>query len=133
MRIVLVERNAADGVVLLEHQVGQAGGERAGVFVLVQRPAAVPHAVRDVDQQRAAQVRVFFELLDVQAVLPRPDLPVDVPQIVAGHVFAMLQELDRLAEVRTAVHPRKESFDDVPGPQFQPRDPLDRFRMQKSF
>jgi hypothetical protein len=56
-----------------------------------------------------------------------------VPQIVARDVFAMLQELDGLPEIRAAVHPRKKSFDDVPGPNFQPRDPLDRLRMQKSF
>ena len=81
----------------------------------------------------ATHVRVFFELLDVQSVLPGPDLPVDVPQVVAGGVFAMLQEFDGLAEVGAAVHARQKTFDDVPSPQLQPRDPLDRFRMQKSF
>ena len=46
---------------------------------------------------------------------------------------AVLQEFDRLAEIRTAVHPRKKSFDDVPRPQVQPRYAFDRLRMQKSF
>ena len=36
-----VERHATDGIVLLQHQIGQAGGDRAGVLVLVQRAAAV--------------------------------------------------------------------------------------------
>ncbi len=54
-------------------------------------------------------------------------------QVVTRHVLAVLPELDRLAEVRTAMHPRQESFDDVPRSQFQPRDAFDRFRMQKSF
>jgi hypothetical protein len=45
----------------------------------------------------------------------------------------MLQKLDGLPEIRALVHPRKKTYDDVPGPDFQPRDPLDRLRMQKSF
>ena len=40
----------------------------------------------------------------------------------------MLEELDRLAEVRAAVHARQEALDDVP-PESS-RDPLDRLRMQ---
>ena len=96
-------------------------------------PAAVAHAGRDVDQQRAAEVGVLLELLDVVAVLLGPDLPVDVPQVVAAGVLAVLAELDRLAEVRAAVHARQEALDDVPGAQVQPGDPLDRLRMQKSF
>ena len=47
--------------------------------------------------------------------------------------LAMLEKLDRLAEVRTAMHPGEESLDHVPGPQFQPGDAFDRLRMQKSF
>ena len=89
--------------------------------------------LRNVDQQRGPQVRVFLELLDVVAVLLGPDFPVDVPQVVAGGVFAVLQELDRLAEVGAAMHARQKAFDDVPGPHVEPRDPRDRFRMQKSF
>jgi hypothetical protein len=56
-----------------------------------------------------------------------------VAEVVAGNVFAMLQKLDRLPEVRAAVHTRKKSFDDVPRPYLQSGDSLDRLRMQKSF
>ena len=105
-----VEGHAADGVLLPQQQIGQAHRDRAGVFVLVQRPAAVLHAVRDVDQQRAAEVGVFLELLDVVAVLLGPDLPVDVAQVVAGRVFAVLQELDRLPEVRDCGACRRETL-----------------------
>ena len=96
-------------------------------------PAAVAHAARDVAQQRAAEVRVFLELLDVVAVLLGPDLPVDVAQVVAAGVLAVLAELDRLAEVRAAVHAGEEALDDVPRAEIEPGDPLDRLRMQKSF
>src|SRR5207247_10997416 len=99
----------------------------------VERPVAVGHAPGNIDHERATEVGLFLVLLDVEPVLAGPDLPIDVPQVVAGDIFAMLQELDGLPEVRAAVHPRKKSFDDAEGPNFQPRDALDRLRMQKSF
>ena len=81
----------------------------------------------------AAHVRVFFELLDVVAILLGPDLPIDVAQIVADGIFAVLPEFDRLAEIGAAVQAGQKAFDDMPCPEVQPRDSLDRFRMQKSF
>ena len=90
-----VEDGAADGVLLPQQQIRQRRGRRDRVVALVQRPAAVLHAGRDIDQQAAAQVGVFLELLDVQPVLLGPDLPVDVAQVVARRVLAVLQELDR--------------------------------------
>ena len=129
---LLVEGNAAHGVLLAQQQVGQAAGDRGAVLELVHRPAAVAHAAGDVDQHGAAEVGVLFELLDVVAVLLGPQLPVDVPGVVAEGVLAVLAKLDRLAEVGTAMHAGEETLDDVAGPHFQPRDPLDRVRMQKS-
>ena len=128
----VVEGHAADRVLLPQEQVGQADGDGAGVLVLVHRPAAVAHAVRHVAQQRAAEVGVFLELFDVVAVLLRPDFPIDVAQVVAEGVLAMLAKLDRLAEVRTAMHAGEESLDDVPCAEIEPGDPLDRLRKQKS-
>jgi hypothetical protein len=40
------------------------------------------------------EIGFFLELLDVVAVAPRVDLPVDRVQIVAGDVLAVLGELD---------------------------------------
>ena len=114
----LVERHAAHGVLLPQQQIRQARGHRAGVLVLVQRPAAVLHAVRDIDQQRAAQVGVFLVLLDVAAgpAWPRPS-----SRRAAGR---------RPARTRGAAGTRptgrstgcgacrdRKPFDDVPGPQ----------------
>ena len=76
---------------------------------------------------------LFAKQLHAQLIAARVRVPIDVAQVVAGDVFAMLQKLDRLPEIGALVHPRKKTFDDVPGPNFQPRDPLDRLRMQKSF
>ena len=69
----------------------------------------------DVHQQRAAQVGVLLELLHIQPILPGPHLPIDVPQVVASRVFAMLQEFDRLPEVGAAVHAGEEALHDVAG------------------
>ena len=80
----------------------------------------------------AAEIGVLLKLLDEVAVLLGPQLPVNVPRVVAEGIFTVLAELNRLAEVRTAMHAGEEALDDVPGPQLQPRDPLDGVRMQKS-
>ena len=84
----------ADGVLLAQEQVAEAGGDGAGVVVLVERPAAVVHRLADVHDERAAQVGLFLELLDVEAVGLGPDLPVEVADVVAGGVLAVLHELD---------------------------------------
>ena len=129
---VLVEGDAADRVLLAQQQVGQAGGDGAAVVVLVQRPAAVVHRLADVDDQGAAQVGLFLELLDVEAVGLGPDLPVEVADVVAGGVLAVLHELDRVAEERAAVHAGDEALDDVLGAQVEPRDAGDRLGMQEA-
>ena len=128
----LVKRHTTNRVLRLEDQVGQAGRDCGTVFVFVERAVSILHAVGDINQQVAAHVGVFFKLLDVQSVLPRPDLPIDVSQVVAGNVFAVLQKFDGLTEIRAAMHPRKKTFDDMLRPQIQSRNSLDRFRMQKS-
>jgi hypothetical protein len=56
-----------------------------------------------------------------------------VAEVVAVGVLAVLQEFDRAAEVRTAVHAREEAFDDASGAEIEPRDAFDRLRVQESF
>ena len=46
-----VERDAADGVLLAQQQVGQAGAGGAAVGVLVERAAAVVHRLADIDDR----------------------------------------------------------------------------------
>ena len=128
-----VEDGAADGVLLAEKQIGERGGGRDGVVALGHRAAAVFHAGRRIDQQAAAEVGVLFVLLDVQPVLLGPDFPIDAAQVVARRVLAVLQELDGLAEVRTAMHAAEQPFDDVTSANLQAADPLDHLRMQRSF
>src|SRR5205085_1138612 len=61
-----------------------------------------------------------------------PDLPVEVTQVVARHIFAVLHELDAVTEERAPVHAGNESFDHVPGAQIQPGDARDCLRVEEA-
>ena len=98
-----VERDEADAVALVVHQVGQARGEDARVVELRDAAAAVVHRLRHVEQHREVHVRLGFVLLDVVAVGARPQPPVHAADVVARHVAAVLGEIDRRAEVRRLV------------------------------
>src|SRR5262249_42763389 len=50
-------------------------------------------------------------LLDVQAILPAVELPVEMAQVVAGQVFAVSGELHGEADVGAAVQSLQETFD----------------------
>ena len=128
-----VERDAADGVLLPQQQVGQAAAAVAAYSYLFSGPAAVLHAGRDVDEQGAAEVGVFFVLLDVEPVLLGPDLPIDVAQVVAGGVFAVLQELDDCPKYGLRCMPVRKPSTMCRARSSKPADALDRLRMQKSF
>ena len=80
----------------------------------------------------AAQVGLGLVLFDIKAVGFGPNFPVEVANVVAGRVFAVLDELDAVAEDRAAVHAGDEAFDDVPRPQVQAGDLGNRLGMQKA-
>ncbi len=69
--------------------------------------------------QVADQVRLVLVLLEIELVGAAEHLPVDVPQVVAGRVLAMLGKLDREPVVRAAMHARDVPFDDPRRPQLQ--------------
>jgi len=61
-----------------------------------------------------AQVGLLGVLLDEVAVAARPHLPVEVLERIAGHVGAVLGELDAEAVKGRAVHAGDEAFDHEP-------------------
>ena len=65
------------------------------------------------------QVGLFFVLFDIEAIGLAIDAPVEVPQIVAGHIFTMLGEFDRIAAIRAAVHATDQALDGVASAEFQ--------------
>ena len=128
---LLVKGDQADRVLLAQEQVTQAGGDGAGIVVLVEGAATVVHGFTHVHDHGAAQIRLFLILLDVIAIRLRPHLPVEVAQVVPRHVLAMLDELDAVPEERALVHAGDEPFHDMPGTQIEPGDAGDGLGMQK--
>jgi hypothetical protein len=74
--------------------------------------APAPYCIEfDVSTSRkAAEVRLVLVLLDLVAVRLGVGLPVDVLQLVAGHVLAVLGELHARAVVRALVHARQHAL-----------------------
>jgi len=130
---LLVKDRQSDRVLLAETQVSHASSDRRSVIELVERSTTIGHASRGVDEQGATQVGVFLVLLDDQLVLPAPDLPVDVAKVVARDVLTVLDKLDGLTKVRTAMHAREKPLDHISCPQFHRTDAPDCFRMQIVF
>ena len=73
----------------------------------------------------------FFEiLLEIDFVGLAEDFPIDVADVVAGDVGAMLGEFDGDALIGRAVHAGHEAFDDKAGPQIEGRDAGERARLE---
>ena len=124
-RILRVERDQADRVLLVDHQVAEGGGQADGVLELGQLLAVRCTAIdaRQVHDQVAGDVRLGLELLDVVLVGLGVDVPVEVLEVVAGDVLAVLGELDREALERAGVQAGQEALDDELGPQVEPGRP----------
>ena len=131
---LLVERDQADRVLLVDHQVAERRRQADAVLELGQLLAvSVAHRPRQVHHQVAGQVGLGLELLDVEAVGLGVDVPVDVRDVVAGGVLAVLGELDRETLERAGVQPGDEALDDELGAQIQPRDLADHLGLQVFF
>src|SRR5208282_3295062 len=76
----------------------------------------------DIQEQPANQVRVLVVLLEIKAAGAPINLPVDVLDIVAGNIFAVLGELDGEAVVGTFVHAGEIALHDKASLQLQAMD-----------
>lgn len=130
---LLVKNGKPHRVLLSQGEVGQTSGDGCPIIELVQRSSTVLHTLRSIDEEGAPEIGILFVLLDVETVLASVNLPVDVPEVVTRRVLPVLYELDRLTEVRTAMHTRKEALHDVSGSKLHRVDAADRFRMQVFF
>ncbi len=92
---ILVEGGEADPVALAMGEVGQAGGEIAGVVELgeLSCPAGEVHRAGDVEEHAEVSVGVRLELLEVEAIGAGKESPVDAADVVPGHVRAVLGEI----------------------------------------
>src|SRR5207245_2596216 len=78
------------------------------------------HAAGSIDEQMGVQVGFFLVFLDVIAVGLAEDAPVDVANLVAGIILAMLGELDAEALVGAFVNAAEEALDDVARDEAEP-------------
>ena len=83
-----------------------------------------------IEQQATGEVGLFFELLEVIAIVFTKDLPVDVSQVVTWDVFSMLSELDRESVIRTSVQTGNKALDDQPSLQVQSVQSRQRLRIE---
>ena len=121
-----VERDQADRVLLVDHQVAQRRRQADGVLELGQLLAVgVGHRGAEVHHQVAGDVGLGLELLEVILVGLGVDVPVEVLEVVAGDVLAMLGELDGEALERAGVQAGQEALDDELGAQVEPGDLAD--------
>ncbi len=98
-----VEDVHRDRVALAEDKVGEARGKDLRVVDLCEFAGAVFHRFAPVDDEVGDEVRVLLVLLDVVAVCAAEDLPIQMAEIVAGGVFAVLGKFDGKSVERRAV------------------------------
>lgn len=106
------DKRQAHGIALPLGQIGQARSEDRGIPQFVLRRFAYGHRGTQVEHDVQVDIGLGVVLLDIESIVPAEELPVQMPQIVAGHVFAMRNKVDPIADVRTAMQAVQETFDD---------------------
>src|SRR5262245_21944455 len=131
---LLVERNHAHGVLLIDHQVAQRGRQADRVVELGQLlPVREAHRLTEVHHQVAGDVRLGLELLDVVLVGLGEHQPVDVLGVIALRVPPVLGEFDRESMERRRMQPLQKPFHHKLRAQIQPLDLVDDFRLEIFF
>ena len=129
----LIERHEPDRVALVQHQIRQRRRRTLGVRELRERRVRplVLHALAGIEQQIAEQIGFLFKLLQIESIAFAEHFPIDVAQIVARRVLAMLGKFVREAAVRAAMQAGHIAFDDSPGAQLQAVQLSKRLRLEK--
>lgn len=97
---LVVERDEARHVVLMNDEIRKARGEVGGVGEFREAAIAEIHAARGVEDDGGLELALHLEALHVILVLPRPHAPIHRAQIIAGDVVTMVHKLDAVSEVR---------------------------------
>jgi len=127
----------AHAVALLERDVAEGGGEGGGVVELGPVAAAVGafgdagaggvgegaraevHGAGGVDEDEQVEVGFLLVLFELEFVGAAEDFPVEVTEVVAGDVLAVLGELDAEASEGRAVQAGGEALDDHAGAKLE--------------
>ena len=90
----------------------------------------VKHGRRGIDHQHALYVGLLLEALDVVLVAFGEDLPVDVPDLVAGGILFVFGELDAGAVMRTFVQTAQGPVGSLSGPEVQRLEPREQLGIE---
>src|SRR5262249_41751006 len=83
------------------------------------------------EHQIAKQVGLILVLLEIDLVAFAEHLPIDIAQVVAGSVLAVLGKFYRESVVRTAMQTGHVAFDDMPRSQAQALNLSQRLRIDR--
>ncbi len=120
-----------DRILLLDHHVRKRRGKIGGVLDLPNVPRrCVLHRATRIHHDVRFEIRLLFVLLDVVAIGLTVNLPVNVFDLITGHVLPMLSELDAEAVIGTLVQACDEAFDDESCPKLHIREPRHNGRLK---
>ncbi len=128
----LVVDNQPDAVALAEQHVRNRCREQPRVCELRHAVGpGEPHRPAGVDGEVRDEIRRLAELLRVEAIGPREELPVDVLQVVAGTIVAVLAELRAVAVKRAPVQTGDGAVDGDAGDQLEIRNRRQHLRVER--
>ena len=119
---IVVEDDHAGGVALLVGEIGERHGQEPAVVELGDAVRAVAHGGAGIEHQRELRVGFAAIALQVSALGAGEDVPIDVAQIVAGRVGAILGEFLAESEVGRTMQARDKAVHHGLGDQVQVRD-----------
>src|SRR5439155_26043172 len=94
-----VEQGQSRRIALSKDQVSEAGSHHFSVLQFRQLARAVFHRLASIQKHMRYVICLLLVLLDIMAIGPRQDLPVQMSNIVPGCVFAVLRELNGEAAI----------------------------------
>ena len=132
-RGLLVEQHQSRPITFFEDEVTDRSGQHRRVTVLGEaRPfALIAHAGRAIDDHRAAEIGLGLVALEHQAIAASEHLPIEMADVIAGDIGAMIGKVDAVPLVRTAMGAGTQAFDDDPGNHFQAMQPGEIGRADK--
>ena len=122
VRHVVGENDDARRVALLVGEICERNRQVAAVIELGDVVRGVAHGRAAVEQERELAVGLAAVALQIHALSACEHVPIDVPQIVAGRVGAVLGEFLAEAEVGGFVQARHETVDHRFGDKVQVRE-----------
>ena len=127
-----VERVQPHPVTLAAGKVGQRGGQEARVVELADGAAAVGHGARYVEEHGEVGVRLRLVLLDIMTVRAREQPPVDLADVIARYVGAVLRELHRQSQIGRAVEPVQKAVHHRACEELEVIDPRQHHRIEEA-